>query len=430
MHEFGILLVVLSLLTVVYALLQRRKANKIAGAAFHKTQELAQNRALEGGKGLMSAEGSAQPQAPFAAPCSGQACVYFEVKVERVWEKLVKSESGYKTERGTSTVETQRHGTTFLLDDGSGPVVIDAREKVSAPMKESFGQTQNISFGDVMVGQFRAHVPRHTGDETVVGVKITERIFAPTGKIFAMGKLSSGALTKTDGLLGGLELHAGGRDEILGKSAKNAKAGFIASGAMFVPGLLATLLFHAAPSAPDHSCQAGITDATTEACADRLYSDDGKSFEWKVTKAGTYAVDVTPPKDAKISLDPEVTVKDAMGAVVFSGSPEIRHALVPGAYTINVHDETKGRAATMSGGFGFTLKVTQTAAAPTPAPSATPSALPSAAAAAPVAANTRPAETPAPTKAPTATKPSHKKHWGPFFTRSRRCAPRIVSMVV
>jgi hypothetical protein len=414
MHGFGLLLVTLSLLSVIYGLLQRRKANKIASAAHHKTGELASNPALgQNPKRLFSAEGSAQPQQPFIAPCSGQPCAYYEVRVDRVWEKMVKSESGYKTERGTTNIETERKGTTFLLNDGSGPVVIDARERVSAPMKESFGQTQNVSSGDVVVGQFRTHVARHHGDETVTGIKVTEQIFAPTGQLFAIGKLADGTLTKTDGLLGGLEILAGTRDAILGKTAKHAKMGLIAAAAMFVPGMLFTLLFHAAPSAPDHSCQAsGITDVTVEACDDRLYNDEGKTYSWKVTKPGTFAVDVTPPVGAKITIDPEVTVKDGAGTVVFSGGKGVKHQLAVGTYTLNVKDENKGRAATMSEGFGFTLKITETAGAAPPAASAPPAAPTPSAAPVPVAANTKPAEH-APDHAaskPAADKPEHKKH--------------------
>ena len=413
MHGFGILLVVLSVLSVIYGLMQRRKANKIAGAAHHTTGELASNPAIGGGgKQVVSAEGTAQPQGQFVAPCSGQPCVYYEVRVDRMWEKQVKSESGYKTERGSTNIETQRKGTTFLLNDGSGPLVIDARESVSAPLKESFGQTQHVSFGDVVFGQFRTHVPRHSGDETSTGVKVTEQIFAPTGQLFAMGKLANGTLTKRDGLLGGLEIHAGTRDAILGKSAKHAKVGLIAAAAMFVPGLLFTLLFHAAPSGPDHSCQAGITDVTTEACNDRLNNDEGKTYSWKVTKPGTFAVDVKPPAEAKISLDPEVTVKDATGAVVFAGSSNLHHQLAAGTYSLNVKDENKGRAGTMSEGFGFSLKITESAAAPAasapPAASAAPSAPPPA-----VAANTKQAEHApehAPEHAKPAAKPEHKKH--------------------
>ncbi len=334
----------------------------------------------------------------------------------------MKSESGYKTEKGTSRVKTDKAGTVFLLDDGSGPVRIDARESVSAPLKEAFGQTQSVSHGDIVLGQYRTHVPPHSGDERVLGIKVTEKIFNPQGKIFAMGRLAGGTLTKTDGLLGGLELHAGGRDEILGKSAKHAKIGFIAGGAMFAPGLLFTLLFHAAPAAPDHSCQAGIANVTVEACTDRLYSDEGKSFDWKVTKPGTFTIDVKPPSDAKISLNPEVTVKDTTGKTVVSGIPELSHPLPAGAYTINVHDMTKGRAATMTGGFGFTLKVTESVAA-TPPAAAPPAAAqaassPASATTEPQAvANVRAAEThehtPAAAKAsPAAEKPAHtgKKH--------------------
>jgi hypothetical protein len=211
-----------------------------------------------------------------------------------------------------------------------------------------------------------------------MGIKVTERVFAPTGQIFAMGKLVGGAIAKTDGLLGGLEIHEGGRDQILGKSAKNAKIGFIAAAAMFVPGIVGALFFSAAPSSASDadSCSAGITDVTAPTCNDRLYTDDGKATPWKVTKAGTYEIKVTPPVGAKISLNPATTVKDQSGAVVFSGEDDVSHSMVPGSYTITVRDQTKGRAATMSSGFGFTVKVTSTPDATPPAASAAPSATP------------------------------------------------------
>jgi hypothetical protein len=411
MHAFGLLLLVLSVISVAYGLLQRRKAQKIASAAHHKTAELAGNPSLgQNPTQLFSAEGMGQPEQPFVAPCSGKPCAYYEVRVDRVWEKMVKSESGYKTERGKTNVETQRQGTRFLLNDGSGPVVVDAREKVTAPMKESFGQQQNISFGDVMVGQFRTHVARHSGEENVIGIQITESIFAPTGQLFVIGKLANGALTKTDGLLGSVEIHAGTRDAILGKSAKHARVGLLSAASMFVPGLLFTLLFKAAPSAPDHSCQHGISDVTVEACADRIYNDEGKTFSWKVTRPGTFAVDVAPPPGAKIAIDPEVTVKDGAGTVIFSGRPELRHPLAVGTYSINVKDEAKGRAATMSDGFGFTLKITEAAAAPASvAPQ--PVALGGSGQPAPIAANTKAVEHEHEHAAPKAEapKPEHKK---------------------
>ena len=189
----------------------------------------------------------------------------------------------------------------------------------------------------------------------------------------------------TDGLLGSLELYEGGREQLLGRSARNAKFGFIAAAAMFVPGLLGTLLFKASPAAASasSSCESGITDTTSADCSDRVYDDQGKTYAWKITKAGVYDVHVTPPA-VTLPIDPEITIKDGTGKVVTTGPGDVRQAFAPGSYSVNVRDDSKGRAASMKGGLGFALKISGTPSEEPAAPAAVASSDP------------KPAPTPAP----------------------------------
>ena len=127
MHPLGIVMIVLGIVGVVVGFLQWQKMKKILAAPFKKTGEIAANPQVADAKGLISCEGAVQVQQPLVAPCSGKPCLYYEVKVERMWEKQEATEDGVKTKKGTSTVTTTEVGSQFYVNDGSGPVGVDGR---------------------------------------------------------------------------------------------------------------------------------------------------------------------------------------------------------------------------------------------------------------------------------------------------------------
>ncbi|APR77269.1 Hypothetical protein A7982_02616 [Minicystis rosea] len=354
MQYLGFFLVVVALVALVVGILQQMKAKKILAAPFKKTGEIAQNPQVADAKGTVSCEGAMVVQQPLMAPCSGKPCVYYEVELIRSWEKTVQTENGLKTEKGTTSISTNHQGSQIYVNDGSGPVGADFRQDVDCDMEKSFEQMQNVSYGDVVFGQYRAHVPYDGSDKRTVGIKAVEKLIPAQGNIFVMGKLAGGVITKQDGMLGKLLASTKGRDQLIGVTKRNAMIGFVVGGLSLAGGIPMSIF-----GDPPHDSCANMKDAWAEDCRSRITDDRGTDFDWTITKAGNYSVEVTQP-NVKIPIWPVLTVTAPGGAVIgeIKGTQSVvlKGFLQPGKYKINVHELTKGTAAKMKGGFSFGLK--------------------------------------------------------------------------
>jgi len=354
MQYVGFFLIVVAALAIVAAVLNQMKAKKILAAPFKKTGEIARNPQVADAKGTVSCEGAMAVQQPLVAPCSGKPCVYYEIELVRHWEKTVNTENGLKTEKGTTSISTNKVGSQFHLDDGSGPVGVDARESVDCELDKSFEQMQSVGWGDVVFGQYRTHVPAHGGEERTVGVKCVEKIVPAQGSLFVLGKLAAGAITKTDGLLGKLMASTKGREKLLGATKRNALIGFVAGGLSFAGGVPMAIF-----GDPPHDSCANMKDAWVETCAGHITDDSGNTYDWTVTKAGTYSIAVVQP-GVKVPIYPVLSIKASNGAEVAkveaTESVMVKRAFGPGTYKINVRDSVKGAPARFKGGFSFSLQ--------------------------------------------------------------------------
>jgi hypothetical protein len=375
MQYLGFFLVVVAIVGIIYGITQQMKAKKILAAPFKKTAEVASNPQAADAKGSISCEGAIQTQQPVMAPCSGRPAVYVEIEVVRLWEKYVQTENGMKTEKGKDTVSTAKQGSHFYLNDGSGPCGVDMRESVDCDLEQTFEQVQNVSSGDVIFGQFRAHVPYDGSDKRTTGIRATEKIVPAQGNLFVMGKLAAGTVTKTDGLLGKLLASTKGRDKLIGATKRNALIGFIAGGVMFAGGVPMSIF----GDPPVDHC-ANLADAAGDVCGGHITNDSGETYTWTVTKPGTYKVEVLQP-NVKIPIIPVLQISDEAGARVLPADTtadekveSIETAFKAGKYKINVRDAAKGDAAKFKGGFSFKLNIVSTGVAPADSGSGAPAA--------------------------------------------------------
>jgi len=375
----GFFLVVVALGGLVFGLLQHLKGKKILAAPFKKTGEIAQNPGVADAKGIVSCEGNVVAQQPAIAPCSGTPCIYYEIEVIQEWEKHVVTEDGSKTEKGKTTLQTVKAGNVFFVDDGSGPIAIDPSQGMDVELDKTFDQTQNVSHGDVMFGQFHTQIPYAGGDKHGRGVKVIEKVVPAQGGMFVMGQLVQGQIKKPQGMLGTLRASRKGRTALLGATKRNSMIGFVAGGLSLLPG--AGLAIFADPPAPvaagEGACNILDQSKDNEPCTGKIYNDDGSDVPLTVTQAGTFDISGGPPRGKKIPVIAALSVKDEAGKELVSNQRE--HASVdlqPGKYTINIKDSIAGDAAHFKGGFSYELFVKRTALL-TPAASAVASAAPS-----------------------------------------------------
>ncbi len=361
----GYFLLFVAFIALAVGLVNLRKAKKLLAAPFKKTGEIGTLGQSPDPKGAISTQGNLLVSEPLIAPCSGKPCAYFEIEVERMWQKTEMTENGAKTSKGTTKVLTEKQGGVFYLDDGSGAATIDARQKAVAddPKKDlvqSFEQVQNVVAGDAYFGQFKATIPYDTSSgQSTVGIKCTERLLTADGQLFVMGKLQGSAITTSDGMLGKLMISRKGREALVGSAQKWSKVGLIAAAITALPGLVVAIFGDHTRSA---SVASTITDETSTPYSSRIYSKSGTSVEWNVTNAGKYEVAIHGTgKSATYKLWPEVALMSAGEQLAHRESTDLTKlvaCVAPGAYTFDIKDSSNFAA---SGGQGFELTVKKVA---------------------------------------------------------------------
>jgi len=367
MHSFGILVLLFTVVPALVAVLQYRKMKKILAAPFRKTQEVATNPQSADAKGLVSCEGAIiAPQQPLYAPVSGRPCLAYKVELRQNWHRYVKTENGMKRETGSSNITTQKVGSVFYVNDGSGPVAVDSTKGIDTDYEQSAKQVQGVAWGDVQFGNFRWSVSSPGGDKSADSVECIESVVRPDGSVFVMGKLVGGGITQEAGLFGNLLMSRKGRTALVGSTKRNATIGAVLAGLCLVSGApMAIFGEDPPPSAHKDACEIVDESAPSEPCTGKITDDLGKTLTFTVTKPGTFEFQAKAPSTVKIPLDPVVTVKDASGNEVLSheGDEPSEVDLTAGTYTVNLRDNHKGAPAEFQGGFSFELTVKRTASA-------------------------------------------------------------------
>jgi len=221
------------------------KAKRAASAPFVQTTDAAtQGMDFTGPKGAVSVEGKVVCPQLIKAPASGTDCLYYEMKVVEKWKTQERNSQGQTTTvTKTRDLQSVKMAAPFTVDDGSGPVKIDASQGGTFDnMKQSFNQTQGVGLlgglvgKDLMFGSYKLSVSG-TGSE----YQVTESILPPQEKLYVIGKMVQ------QGVIGApswtsLILSAKTRDDFIGAAAKLAKLCFmIGGGATVVGGILAAI---------------------------------------------------------------------------------------------------------------------------------------------------------------------------------------------
>jgi hypothetical protein len=368
MHSFGILVLLFTVVPALVAVLQYRKMKKILAAPFRKTQEVATNPQSADAKGLVSCEGAIiAPQQPLYAPVSGRPCLAYKVELRQNWHRYVKTENGMKRETGSSNITTQKVGSVFYVNDGSGPVAVDSTKGIDTDYEQSAKQVQGVAWGDVQFGNFRWSVSSPGGDKSADSVECIESVVRPDGSVFVMGKLVGGGITQEAGLFGNLLMSRKGRTALVGSTKRNATIGAVLAGLCLVSGApMAIFGEDPPPSAHKDACEIVDESAPSEPCTGKITDDLGKTLTFTVTKPGTFEFHAKAPSTVKIPLDPVVTVKDASGNELLSHEGDERRRGRP--HGRHVHREPprqpQGCARpSFVGGFSFELTVKRTASA-------------------------------------------------------------------
>ncbi|HEY3355599.1 MAG TPA: GIDE domain-containing protein [Polyangia bacterium] len=244
MGTVAALLLGLGILVVVWGIIQKVKAGRVAAAPFAKTGEVATRGAtVANAKGAISVEGALQCAEPLLAPVTGTPCLYYELTVVGSWKE------------GDTTHSKEylkdRRAAAFAVDDGTGPVPVDAsqggdfepfektfeetkKEGFFADLKSIVGQKQPIVFGNFAFD----NPPMSAANKFTC----TERVFKAPPRLFVLGKHDDGAIGPPS--WASLVLSPKSRDQVLGSALKTAKACLVGGAAAVGVGLILGVVAH------------------------------------------------------------------------------------------------------------------------------------------------------------------------------------------
>ncbi len=357
----GILVLVGALVAVGVGVYQWRKLKMIGGAPLVKSGELVGN-ANE--KGLISVEGQIEMPEPLIAPCSGRACLYYEISVVQRWEKSVATENGRKTQKGKKNVVTEKVGGRFFVNDGSGQAKVDASEgKVSAKLEKAHTE-DGPSFGMIHFGQnYKVNVPAHHGDGYATSTQVVEKIIPAEGTAYVAGRLEGDTIMRKKNMGGKLLISKEGA-EALQKQTKRKAVGSAVAAALMVPGGGAMTAMGEMPSGSGGGSCAELVGDIESACTGRQTSTDPVEFTWTVEQAGSYQLTSQGTgTDVNYRLHPVIRIRDASGNQVFSASgggtmpAQGVGVFQPGVYTVSISDTSATWVANLQGGAGFSFDI-------------------------------------------------------------------------
>ncbi len=358
----GVLLLVVGLVALAFGFVQQLKARRILAAPFQKTGDIVADPISKDPRGMMSTQGTVvPPKVQVLSGLSKTPCLYYEVVITRRWEKQERTQNGYKTVKGSSTVQTIRDGALFGLDDGSGAVGVDASKggDFDNLKKQAEAGGVFLSDGYLKFGELRIPTPPSSVGEYTLGFEAVERIVPVGGSLFVLGKLQNGKLTKPGWR--SMMFSTKGRDGLLASTATKRKFSLIGGGVGAVVAVPLIIFAPAAPATRASSCS-GILSGAQASCDDKVTSPTGTTYAWNVEKAGAFSFEVMPATHKKIPLDPQIVVKDAAGDVVVdevaagAGQSVVAKSvrLKEGAYTVIVKDVGGD---TVAGGFDYQLAI-------------------------------------------------------------------------
>jgi hypothetical protein len=240
----GMLVVGLGIIGLVFGVFQKVKAGRVMDAPLASTGDVTRRgREIAGPKGQISAQGNVVCQQPLIAPFSGQPCLYYRITCTAKWKDGDRQKE--------KILDDTKMAAQFAIDDGSGPVWIDAREGGDFEPSERKSATKGtgliggITGADLVFGQYRVNTPMLD-----LGTKYeVEEVMVPVvPRMYACGKIADhGGAISAPGWRS-LILSAKSRDELLASATKTAKMALIGgAAAMFVGSGMAALgqfVFH------------------------------------------------------------------------------------------------------------------------------------------------------------------------------------------
>jgi cell division septation protein DedD len=231
--------IALGIIAIIWGIFQKVKAGRVADAPLASTGDAARRGGeVASPKGAISAQGRVVCAQPLVSPVTGTPCLYYRLRVTASWKE---GNVDKKKE-----LNDERVAATFAIDDGSGPVHVDARKGGDFEPSQVKDETKGtgllggITGKEIEFGNYRV-----SAGMLSLGTKynVREEVLPLQPSLYVCGKAEQGAIVAPGWR--SLIVSNKTRDELLGHATKSAKASllgglgaFVAGGALAIVGTL------------------------------------------------------------------------------------------------------------------------------------------------------------------------------------------------
>ncbi len=224
LQTIGLVAIAIGLVAVIWGFFQKAKAGRLSDAPLVSTGDASSRGAqVASPKGAISVQGNVICQQPLVSPVSGTPCLYYSVTAVASW----KDGETHKSK----TINETKVAARFALDDGTGPVWIDATQGGDFEPEQTKRETKGtglmggITGTELAFGNYKLAI-----GALQLGTKyeVTEQVLPLVPRLYACGKTVQQGITQPGWR--SLILSSRSRDELLASAAKGAKM-FLAGGA-------------------------------------------------------------------------------------------------------------------------------------------------------------------------------------------------------
>lgn len=238
LFTIGMVAVCLGIIGIIWGVFNKIRAGRVVDAPMVKTGEAASKGAsVASPKGAISVEGKVACQHPLVAPVSGVPCLWYSLKCTATWK------AGDVTKH--EDLDEQKTGTQFTVDDGSGPVIVDASSGGDFEPTKKSKQSKAATLVGGITGQTVQIGSYVVNPKLCVGMgwtyEVEEEYMPVESFLFVCGAVGSNN-SITSPKWRQLMLTNETREKLLGGAQKTAKLSLIAGAATFVVGSALTVV--------------------------------------------------------------------------------------------------------------------------------------------------------------------------------------------
>ena len=295
MAGLGIIVSFISVIVLVFGLLQRTKAKRVADAPFVSTLDAgSRGKEVASPKGAISAQGQVRCDQPVIAPMSGTPSLWYKIKVTASWKD--------GNENKTKELETQQAAASFSINDGTGEVWIDARKGGDFSPTLTRSDTKGTGLIGGITGQelvFGNH--RIQPGIMSIGTKYTvsEECLPVENRLYVCGVVGDRSITAPGWR--NLLISNKTREELFSSATKNAKMMLMGGAGTFGLGMVLTIVGMVFFNTPDAKAS---TATTTSASVPADQADNGDTTADTDKSKDAAVTDPTATDDAKPASKP------------------------------------------------------------------------------------------------------------------------------